>query len=70
MDNLTDKQKTLDIFSFPMLLADQNIPDFINLNNITSPFAIEVYKSEFKQIKNVNVYDYSKDKFIKSDLTT
>jgi hypothetical protein len=50
MDNLSDKQKTLDVLSLPLTAVDSYLGfvyPFVPADSL-SPLQIEVYKSQFK----------------------
>jgi hypothetical protein len=48
MDNLSDKQKTLDVLSVPFVALSHYLHAFYETDNQQSPVEIEIYKSHFE----------------------
>jgi hypothetical protein len=72
MNNLSDKQKTLDIFSLPFALLENKIDQYYPIAASQSLLSIDVYKSQFKLAKDVKIKNMSAedDSSFTSDLIT
>jgi hypothetical protein len=68
MDNLSDKEKTLDMFSLPLALMETYLEPFYDPSGQQSPVSIEVYKSAFQWSKNTEIYNYATGNFNKNDI--
>jgi hypothetical protein len=68
MNNLNDKQRTLDLFSAPLAIAEHYATAFYDPTSQKSPLEIKVYKSEFKWAKNTQFFNYRTRDFQTNDI--
>lgn len=68
MDNLSDKQKTLDVLSVPFVALSHYLHAFYETDNQQSPVEIEIYKSHFEWAKETHFLNFKTGDFQANDI--